>query len=145
MAKKILSVDKQILKSKTAYKRKKQSKPATRRRLTSNSEHTVVKNFIECGRTEVETPMGRVDLETPNYIVEFKNYKSAKGALGQVLIYSHFVKKKKVIVLFGKGLSTWSKYRLFERLCLKYDVVVYKLCYTKQYKDLKNKLNNNLL
>lgn len=145
MVKKLNSVAKQILKSKTAYQRKKQSKPKNTRRLTSNVEHTVVKNFVECGETEVETPMGRVDLETPNYVVEFKNYKSAKGALGQVLIYSHFVKKKKVIVLFGKGLATWTKYKLFERLCLKYDVVVYKLCYTKQYKDLKNKLNNNLL
>lgn len=145
LAKKQLSVAKLVAQSKSKSKRKKETKPKTRRRLTSNSEHTVVKNFMDCGKVEVETALGRIDLETPYYIVEFKNYKTAKGALGQILIYSHFVKKKKVIVLFGKGLSTWSKYTLFERLCLKYNVTVYKLCYTRQYKDLKNKLNNNLL
>ena len=143
--KKQFSVDKQILKSKTKSKRRSQSKVKTTRRLTSNSEHTVVKNFIECGNIEVETPLGRIDLETPNFIVEFKNYKNAKGALGQILIYSHFVNKKKVIVLFGKGLGTWTKYSLFERLCIKYDVTVYKLCYTNQYKDLKDKLNKGKL
>lgn len=143
MAKQTLAVDKLILKSKSTTKRKKTK--TTARRLTSNAEHTVVKNFIDCGNVEVETPLGRVDLETPYYIVEFKNYKTAKGALGQILIYSHFIKKKKLIVLFGKGLSTWSKYPLFERLCIKYNVAVYKLCYVKQYSDLKNKLNNQLL
>lgn len=135
----------QILKSKTKSKRKKQSNPKTTRRLTSNSEHTVVKNFMDCGEVEIETPLGRIDLETSKYIVEFKNYRNAKGALGQILIYSHFVKKRKIIVLFGKGLATWTKYKLFERLCLKYNVTVYKLCYVNQYKDLKDKLNNNLL
>ena len=145
MTKKSLSVDKQILKSKSRSKRKKQSKPKTTRRLTTNSEHTLVKNFITCGAIEVETPMGRIDLETSKYIVEFKNYKNAKAALGQILIYSHFVNKEKVIVLFGKGLATWTKYKLFERLCIKYNVTVYKLCYTRQYKELKTKLDNNLL
>ena len=145
MTKKSLSVDKQILKSKSKSKRKEQSKPKTTRRLTTNSEHTLVKNFITCGDIEVETPMGRIDLETPKYIVEFKNYKNAKSALGQILIYSHFVNKEKVIVLFGKGLATWTKYKLFERLCIKYNVTVYKLCYTRQYKELKTKLDNNLL
>ena len=145
MDKKPLSVAKQILKSKTKSKRKKQSNPKTTRRLTSNSEHTVVKNFMDCGEVEIETPLGRIDLETSKYIVEFKNYRNAKGALGQILIYSHFVKKRKIIVLFGKGLATWTKYKLFERLCLKYNVTVYKLCYVNQYKDLKDKLNNNLL
>lgn len=106
-------------------------------------EKRCVDNFRHLGQSEVETPLGYIDLLTKDYIIEFKIYTRAKDALGQVLCYDHFIRgnKKKLIVLFGKGLSTWKGYAAFERVCAIYDVEVFKLSSNHVYKKLKEKLS----
>jgi DNA-binding MarR family transcriptional regulator len=58
------------------------------------------------GKTEVKTPVGRIDLLTDTEIIEVKNIGEWKGALGQLLIYSlHYPNHKKRIHLFGKNID----------------------------------------
>lgn len=102
-------------------------------------EKRCVDNFRHLGLSEVETPLGYIDLLTKDYLVEFKIYTRAKDALGQVLCYDNFIfpKRKKMIVLFGKGLHSWKGYSSFERVCALYNVEVYKLSSNHRYAPLK--------
>ena len=124
------------------------------RRPNKGQEKRCVDNFRHLGESEVFTPLGPADLVTPNYIIEFKIYTRAKDALGQILCYAHFLNKsdnkykprrKMLIVLFGKGLSTWRAYPVFERVCALYNVEVYRLSSVQSYKPLKDilKTDNN--
>ena len=55
------------------------------------------------GEREVYTPVGRIDLLTDEYIVEVKESKCWKHAIGQVLCYDQYKPgRQKVIALFGK-------------------------------------------
>ncbi|ARV58090.1 hypothetical protein BZZ01_05075 [Nostocales cyanobacterium HT-58-2] len=55
------------------------------------------------GLREVETPVGRIDLLTDTEIIEVKNIKDWKAAIGQVLAYSGFFPEhRKRLHLFGK-------------------------------------------
>lgn len=109
-------------------------------------EKRCVDNFRHLGISEVLTPLGYIDLMTTDYIVEFKIYTKAKDALGQILCYDHFIfpKRKLLIVLFGKGLSTWKAYNVFEALCVLYNVEVFKLSNVAKYTQLKSKLSNKI-
>lgn len=102
-------------------------------------EKRCVDHFRMLGQSEVFTPLGYIDLLTSEYIVEFKIYSKAKDALGQILCYSNFIRprKKLLIVLFGKGLSTWKAYDLFVKVCLLYNVEVFKLSHNLKYSELK--------
>lgn len=102
-------------------------------------EKRCVDNFRDLGLSEVVTPLGYIDLLTPKYIVEFKIYTRSKDALGQILCYSNFVspKRQMLIVLFGKGLSTWKGYAAFEKICAMHNVAVYKLSHTSKYAALR--------
>lgn len=123
-------------KRRTKYKSKKKAKKPNK-----GQEKRCVDNFRHLGKSEVETPLGYIDLLTDEYIIEFKHYTGAKAALGQVLAYSEFVKrKKKMVVLFGKGLGSWKAYKTFERVCAKFDVEVYKLSASCHYAPLKTLL-----
>lgn len=115
-------------------KRKKKPKAPNK-----GQEKRCVDHFRELGQSEVPTPLGYIDLLTSEYIVEFKIYTKAKDALGQILCYSNFIKprKKLLIVLFGKGLSTWKAYDLFVKVCLSYNVEVFKLSHNLKYSELK--------
>ena len=42
------------------------------------------------GQREVNTPCGRIDILTKEQIIEVKEYKGWKAALGQILVYSNF-------------------------------------------------------
>ena len=54
------------------------------------------------GETEVETPVGRVDILTPTEIIEVKIARQWKSALGQVLAYAHYYPShQKRIHLYG--------------------------------------------
>jgi len=56
------------------------------------------------GQVEVSTAVGRIDLLTATEVIEIKNIKDWKGALGQILAYSAFFPKhSKRIHLFGKA------------------------------------------
>lgn len=55
------------------------------------------------GTREVITPIGIIDILTDTHIVEVKESKSAKHAIGQVLCYDLYKPgRQKVIALFGK-------------------------------------------
>jgi len=126
-------------------KRRVANKPKKKgKKPNKGQEKRCVDNFRHLGLSEVETPLGYIDLLTNKYLVEFKHYTGAKAALGQVLAYSHFIKRKrKMVVLFGKGLSTWKAFPAFERVCAVYDVEVYKLCGSAHYGPLRTKLDDN--
>jgi len=124
--------------AKNAKRRVKNKSKKKGKKPNKGQEKRCVDNFRHLGLSEVETPLGYIDLLTKDYLVEFKLYTGAKGALGQVLAYSHFIKRKhKMIVLFGKGLATWKAYPVFERVCAEYDVQVYKLSASSHYSPLK--------
>jgi len=142
---KVKNARKQILsnaKRRATNKKKKKGKTPNK-----GQEKRCVDNFRHLGISEVETPLGYVDLITKDYLIEFKVYTGAKAALGQVLCYSHFMrpKRKLMIVLFGKGLSSWKGYAAFERVCAIYDVEVFKLSHNHKYKDLRKKLGDTNL
>lgn len=127
-----------------ANSKKRRNRKKKTRKPKSSRETKIVDYYNELGQREVETPLGFIDLLTDKYLIEFKDFRSAKTALGQVISYSHFIRnKKKLIVLFGKGLHLWKTYIVFERLCAEYNIEVYKLTSPQRYKELYNRLKNN--
>lgn len=55
------------------------------------------------GRTEIQVPAGRIDVLTDTHIIEVKEYKNWKSAIGQVHSYSvSYPGRKKAIHLFGE-------------------------------------------
>jgi hypothetical protein len=140
MVNKPTSINKQILTNAglKAKRIKKYKAP------NKGQEKRCVDNFRYLGISEVSTPLGYIDLMTTNYIIEFKIYTKAKDALGQILCYDHFIypKRKLLIVLFGKGLSTWKAYVVFEKLCSLYNVQVFKLSHVSKYAELKTLIQN---
>lgn len=141
MAHKPTSINKQIL-TNAGLKTKRIKKSKT---PNKGQEKRCVDNFRHLGISEVITPLGYIDLMTTDYIIEFKIYTKAKDALGQILCYDHFIfpKRKLLIVLFGKGLSTWKAYTVFEKLCAVYNVEVFKLSHVAKYAQLKLLIRNN--
>lgn len=74
------------------------------------------------GLTEVSTPSGRIDLLTETEIIEVKNIKDWKSALGQILIYSAFYPNhKKRIHLFGENIDNLPD---IELSCIPFNVSV---------------------
>jgi len=59
------------------------------------------------GRTEVNTPVGRIDILTKTQIIEVKRVSGWKAAKGQVKAYGHYYPKHKLrIHLFGEMTET---------------------------------------
>lgn len=57
----------------------------------------------ECGKVEVQTPVGYADIVTSSEVIEVKHYSSWKHAFGQVMAYSaHLPGLKRRIHLFAK-------------------------------------------
>lgn len=56
------------------------------------------------GRREVICEAGSIDILTDNEIIEVKNYRQWKHAIGQLLVYEKSLKRdyKKVLYLFGR-------------------------------------------
>ena len=54
-------------------------------------------------KSEVETPAGFIDLETEDKIIEIKEIRNWKHAIGQILSYGIYINKEKWIYLFGEG------------------------------------------
>ena len=55
------------------------------------------------GRTEVQTPVGRIDVLTKTEIIELKNVKNWKAAIGQVKCYGQYYPNHRLRVhLFGE-------------------------------------------
>lgn len=71
-------------------------------------------------KIEIRTPVGCIDLLSDSHIIEIKEARSWKNALGQVLCYSeYYPDKKKKIILFG---NTTTPLNIMQKVCNKYDV-----------------------
>lgn len=58
----------------------------------------------ENGRTEVHTPVGRIDVLTTNEVIEVKKISNWKSAMGQVMAYHHYYPTHSMRVhLYGYG------------------------------------------
>ncbi|MGC9502126.1 hypothetical protein [Baaleninema sp.] len=73
---------------------------------TSQKER-VIRDRLAAGmsgsRTEVKTATGKIDILTASQVIEVKNVRQYKHAIGQVLSYSHYYPKhERCIYLFGK-------------------------------------------
>lgn len=72
----------------------------------SQTEKTIRDNLakeIFDSQIEVSTPSGRIDILTPRKVIEIKNVRYYKHAIGQVISYSHYYPKhERCIYLFGK-------------------------------------------
>lgn len=54
------------------------------------------------GRTEISTPVGRIDLLTDDLILEAKSAKFAKHAIGQLMCYSiYFERENRALGILG--------------------------------------------
>lgn len=68
------------------------------------------------GQIEVSTPAGVIDLLTCSEIIEIKNVKNWKSAMGQVLAYGfYYPSHQKVICLFGYAHSSFKE--MVEKIC----------------------------
>ena len=135
------SVRTQVLKN--AKRRVSRKSKRKVHRPNKGQEKRVVNYFRHLGKSEVKTPLGRIDLLTDKFLLEFKVYGNAKEALGQVLTYSHYHPRKyKMVVLFGRGLATWKGYNEFVKVAAEYDVHVYKLSASCHYRALLTLLEN---
>jgi hypothetical protein len=75
------------------------------------------------GETEVITPMGRIDLLTSTAIVEIKDVRQWKAALGQILVYhNYYPSHKMILVLFGASHSSFKE--TVEYHCSKFNIEV---------------------
>ena len=58
---------------------------------------------IPDSQTEVSTATGKIDILTPSKVIEVKNVRQYKHAIGQVVSYSHYYPKhERCVYLFGK-------------------------------------------
>lgn len=74
------------------------------------------------GFKEVATESGRIDLVTDTEIIEVKNIKGWKEAIGQILVYSeYYPNHKKRIHVFGKNLRSLKH---IEKVCDRYKISV---------------------
>jgi hypothetical protein len=73
---------------------------------TSQREKIICQHLakkIPYSKTEVVTPSGRIDILTPSKIIEVKNVRQYKHAIGQVISYSYYYPNhQRCIHLFGK-------------------------------------------
>jgi hypothetical protein len=75
------------------------------------------------GRLEVNTLCGKIDILTDLEIIEVKEYRLWKSALGQILAYSYFYPdKQKRIHLFGVSENT--NIELIENIFKNYDIIL---------------------
>ncbi len=75
------------------------------------------------GQSEVSTAVGRIDLLTKDEVIEIKNIRYWKGALGQILAYSAFFPEhSKRIHLFGR--LDLAKLALAIKTCSEFGITV---------------------
>ena len=68
------------------------------------------------GKTEVNTPVGRIDIVTKTEIIELKNVKYWKSAIGQIKSYGqYYPEHRQRIHLFGE--LTESKLKQIQATC----------------------------
>ena len=62
-------------------------------------------NLFTDSQLEVDTPVGKCDVVTKDYVVEVKEARGWKAAIGQAQAYAFYLKKKPAIYLFGGSIS----------------------------------------
>ena len=73
------------------------------------------------GDVEVITPVGRIDLLTPTAVVEIKDVRQWKAALGQILVYhNYYPSHEMILVLFGASHSSFKE--IVEHHCSKFSI-----------------------
>ena len=81
-------------------------------------------NIVLDGQREVITPCGRIDILTKEQIIEVKEYKGWKAALGQILVYSNFFPEhQKRIHLFNIPKDN-IELNIIKEIYNKYDVIL---------------------
>lgn len=94
--------------------------------LQKELESDVVTSLnLDYSQKEVLTPLGKIDVLTPNYLIEVKHIRDCVKAIGQVIAYgSYFPKHDKLILVFGiETDSDKKKYREFECVCREQNIV----------------------
>jgi hypothetical protein len=88
-------------------------------------EKSVVKRINKSykGELEVITPVGRIDILTSNRVIEVKKVEMWKSALGQVLSYGYYYRKRKKILYLYGSLDNVNCVEIL-RVCAKYKVEV---------------------
>ena len=93
-----------VCKQKINKKTKKQAKKKLKTKAQKSNEYSVQLSLKKQlgGQIEVQTPLGRIDLLTENKVIEIKEAKAWKSAIGQLLAYGQFYPDhEKVLYLFG--------------------------------------------
>lgn len=91
-------------------------------RPENHIENKLTKHRKDCQR-QVATPVGVIDVLTSTEVIEVKQFKGWKAALGQVLVYGNqYPSHSKRIHLFGSAHPDVQL--LIERECAKFNVVV---------------------
>jgi hypothetical protein len=71
-------------------------------------------------KTDIETPVGLIDLVTDESIIEIETYKNWMSSLGQLFAYGCFEKdKQKKLILFD---ADGNKIRAIKTICKRYDI-----------------------
>ena len=93
-------------------------------RKEQERQHQKVLAQMTGGKMEVQTPVGRVDIVSDQYVIEVKSVENWKGAIGQASVYCQcFPGLKPVVALFGKT----SKTELIEHFADQLGVLVWWL------------------
>lgn len=92
-----------------------------------NNQEKVIQLRLQkelCGSIEVETKVGFIDLLTDNEIIEIKEGKNWKHAIGQVLMYGvEYPQHKKRIHLFNiENNETIEEYCQLYNVCVSYEL-----------------------
>lgn len=97
--------------------------PKTKKRQTEKVVRDRLASSIPNSQTEVSTASGRIDILTPSEIIEVKQVRRYKHAMGQVISYSHYHQKlRKRIHLYGKVSAR--QRRLINQECLANEILV---------------------
>lgn len=98
------------------------------KRLTPKHEkywQNKINRKYKSGETEIKCRFGYVDFMTKTYCWEIKKYDDFKHAIGQVLAYSFYFRKKPAILLFSEPKKPDPQ---IKKLCKKLNI---KLVYSK--------------
>ncbi len=99
-------------------------RPITKKSIEQEAQLKLLES-LHNGRIEVDTPVGKIDILTPTELIEVKEIKKWKSALGQVIAYGYFYPRHtKRLHLFGTANYTDRTLFFIEAICKKYNVMV---------------------
>jgi hypothetical protein len=91
---------------------------------TKQEEKLIVNKLNEIlkGQTEVNTPIGKIDILTNTELIEVKKFKSWKAAIGQIISYGYFYpNKNRRIHLFDTGNNDLT---IIKNICIKNNIIL---------------------